>query len=52
MELRPGDAHTADGFAEFYEAMKKQLPAGVYIHAIRMDKGFTGEKAFQTLSSS
>ncbi|GMA66050.1 hypothetical protein GCM10025859_64920 [Alicyclobacillus fastidiosus] len=48
-ELRSGDAHTADGFADFYEAMKKQLPAGVTIRAIRMDKGFTGEKVFQTL---
>jgi len=48
-ELRSGDVHTADGFADFYEAMKKQLPAGVNIRAIRMDKGFTGEKVFQTL---
>ena len=48
-ELRSGDAHTADGFTEFYEAMKKQLPVGVHIRAVRMDKGFTGEKVFQTL---
>ncbi|WAH35704.1 IS1380 family transposase [Alicyclobacillus dauci] len=48
-ELRSGDAHTAEGFAAFYEAMKKQLPTGVNIRAIRMDKGFTGEKVFQTL---
>ena len=48
-ELRSGDAHTADGFADFYEAIKKQLPKGVNIRAIRIDKGFTGEKVFQPL---
>ncbi len=48
-ELRAGDAHTADGFADFYAAMKQQLPSGVQIRAVRMDKGFTGEKVFQTL---
>ena len=48
-ELRSGAAHTADGFADFYEAIKKQLPAGVNIRAIRIDKGFTGEKVFQPL---
>ncbi|KYP79904.1 IS1380 family transposase [Ferroacidibacillus organovorans] len=48
-ELRSGDAHTADGFADFYEAIKKQLPDGVHIRAIRSDKGFTGEKVFQPL---
>lgn len=48
-ELRAGDAHTADGFADFYAAMKRQLPQGVQIRAVRMDKGFTGEKVFQTL---
>ena len=29
--------------------MKQQLPSGVQIRAVRMDKGFTGEKVFQTL---
>ena len=48
-ELRSGDAHTADGFADFYEAMKKQLPKGVDIATVRIDKGFTGENVFQTL---
>ena len=48
-ELRAGDAHTADGFADFYAAIKQQLPTGVQIRAVRMDKGFTGEKVFQTL---
>ena len=48
-ELRSGDAHTSDGFADFYQAMKDQLPDGVDIRAVRMDKGFTVEKVFQTL---
>ena len=48
-ELRSGDAHTSDGFSDFYKAMKNQLPDGVNIRAVRMDKGFTGEKVFQVL---
>ena len=48
-ELRSSGVHTADGFAQFYEAMKRQLPQGVGIRAIRMDNGFTGEKVFQVL---
>jgi hypothetical protein len=48
-ELRSGDAHTADGFAQFYRAMKRQLPPKCNIRAVRIDKGFTGEKVFETL---
>ena len=48
-ELRPGNAHTAEGFAAFYHTMKGQLPSGCNIRAIRIDKGFTGEHVFQTL---
>jgi len=48
-ELRTGDAHTADGFADFYEGIKRQLPAGVAIRANRIDKGFAGKKVFQPL---
>ncbi|WAH36469.1 transposase [Alicyclobacillus dauci] len=47
--MRSGSAHTADRFYEFYYAMKEQLPSGCNIRAIRTDKGFTGERVFQTL---
>lgn len=50
-ELRSGDAHTAEGFASFYEGLKRQLPSGVSIGVVRMDKGFTGEKVFETLET-
>ncbi|GLV14939.1 hypothetical protein Heshes_26240 [Alicyclobacillus hesperidum] len=43
MPIQPMD------FSEFSKAMKDQLPDGVNIRAVRMDKGFTGEKVFQTL---
>lgn len=50
-ELRPGNAHTAEGFAEFYQKLKEQLPEGCNIGTVRCDKGFTGEAVFQALEA-
>lgn len=44
--LRPGDAHTAEGFVEFYQRAVSQLPPGVKVKYVRMDKGFAGEDIY------
>lgn len=50
-ELRSGTAHTAEGFAEFYQNTKQQLPPDCKIGIVRCDKGFTGEVVFKELEA-
>jgi len=47
--LRPGDAHTAEGFIAFYEHTVSMLPPGVKVGYVRMDKGFAGEDIYRFL---
>ncbi|MCL4517187.1 MAG: IS1380 family transposase [Firmicutes bacterium] len=44
--LRGGKAHTAEGFSDFYEECVCQLPSGVHIRFVRLDRGFRGEKVY------
>lgn len=45
--LRPGNAHTAEGFFAFYRQAVSALSPGVKVEYVRMDKGFAGEDVYR-----